>query len=85
MPRVERRKQVRKGSDLLVSAFVEDDETAEGINELHSESYSELQEHSTRPRAERVDPFPRRAGLRGLVRHKRQGRGARTLHERARG
>jgi hypothetical protein len=52
VPRVERHKQVRKGSDLLISAFVEDDETAEGINELHSESYSELREHATCPRAE---------------------------------
>jgi len=45
VPRVELHKQVGKGSDLLISEFVEDEETAEKIDELHSEFYGELQEH----------------------------------------
>jgi HAD superfamily hydrolase (TIGR01509 family) len=45
VPRVELHKQVGKGSDLLISEFVEDDETAEKVDELHSEFYGELQEH----------------------------------------
>jgi HAD superfamily hydrolase (TIGR01509 family) len=45
VPRVELHKQVGKGSDLLISGFVEDRETAEKIDELHSEFYGELQEH----------------------------------------
>jgi HAD superfamily hydrolase (TIGR01509 family) len=45
VPRVKLHKQVGKGSDLLISEFVEDDETAKKIDELHSEFYGELQEH----------------------------------------
>ena len=45
VPRVQLHKQVGKGSDLLIREFVEDEETAEKIDELHSEFYGELQEH----------------------------------------
>ncbi|MDP8949653.1 MAG: HAD family hydrolase, partial [Actinomycetota bacterium] len=45
VPRVKLHKQVGKGSDLLVGEFVEDEEAAEKIDELHSEFYGELQEH----------------------------------------
>jgi HAD superfamily hydrolase (TIGR01509 family) len=45
VPRVELHKQVGKGSDLLISEFVEDEETADKIDELHSEFYGKLQEH----------------------------------------
>jgi HAD superfamily hydrolase (TIGR01509 family) len=43
--RVELHKQVGKGSDLLISEFIEDEGTAEKIDELHSEFYGELQEY----------------------------------------
>ena len=45
VPRVELHKQVGKGSDLLIGEFVEDEEMAAKIDELHSEFYGELQEH----------------------------------------
>ncbi len=45
VPRVELHRQVGKGSDLLIGEFVEDEEVAEKIDELHSEYYAELQEH----------------------------------------
>jgi HAD superfamily hydrolase (TIGR01509 family) len=45
VPRVELHKQIGKGSDLLIGEFVEDGETTEKIDELHSEFYGELQEH----------------------------------------
>ncbi len=45
VPRVLLHRQVGKGSDLLISEFVEDKVTAERIDELHSEFYAELQEH----------------------------------------
>jgi HAD superfamily hydrolase (TIGR01509 family) len=45
VPRVELHRQVGKGSDLLIDEFVEDREVAEKIDELHSEFYTELQEH----------------------------------------
>jgi HAD superfamily hydrolase (TIGR01509 family) len=45
VPRVELHKQVGKGSDLLIGEFVEDEESAERIDELHSEFYGELQEY----------------------------------------
>ena len=45
VPRVELHKQVGKGSNLLIREFVEDEETAERIDELHSKFYGELQEH----------------------------------------
>lgn len=37
-------KQIGKGSDQLIKEFVEDEETAEKVNELHGEYYSKLQE-----------------------------------------
>ena len=43
VPRVEIHKQVGKGADLLIQEFVEDEEKAEKIDELHSEFYGELQ------------------------------------------
>jgi HAD superfamily hydrolase (TIGR01509 family) len=45
VPRVELHKQIGKGSDLLISEFVEDGETAEKIDELHGELYLEMQGH----------------------------------------
>ena len=45
VPRVELHRQVGKGSDLLIAEFVDDEETAQKIDELHSEYYAELQEH----------------------------------------
>jgi HAD superfamily hydrolase (TIGR01509 family) len=45
VPRVQLHKQIGKGSDLLIGEFVGDEETAEKIDELHSEYYGELQEH----------------------------------------
>ena len=48
VPRVELHKQIGKGSDLLIGEFVEDEETAGRIDELHSELYGKLQEHGHR-------------------------------------
>jgi HAD superfamily hydrolase (TIGR01509 family) len=45
VPRAELHKQVGKGSNLLISEFVDDEEIAERIDELHSEFYAELQEY----------------------------------------
>ncbi len=45
VPRVKLHRQVGKGSDLLIAEFVDDEETAQRIDELHSEFYAELQEH----------------------------------------
>jgi HAD superfamily hydrolase (TIGR01509 family) len=45
VPRVQLHKQVGKGSNLLIREFVDDEETAGKIDELHSEYYGELQEH----------------------------------------
>jgi HAD superfamily hydrolase (TIGR01509 family) len=45
VPRALLHRQVGKGSDLLISEFVEDKEAAEKIDELHSKFYAELQEH----------------------------------------
>ena len=45
VPRVRLHKQVGKGSGLLISEFVEGEETAEKIQDLHSEFYGELQEY----------------------------------------
>src|SRR3712207_5527857 len=45
VPRVQLHKQIGKGADLLIGEFVEDEETAEKVDELHSEYYGELQEH----------------------------------------
>ena len=43
VPRAELHKQVGKGSDLLIQEFVDDEEVAGKIDELHSEFYAELQ------------------------------------------
>ena len=43
VPRVEIHKQIGRGSDQLISQFVEDEEVAERVNELHSELYSGFQ------------------------------------------
>src|SRR5918992_3988188 len=45
VPRVELHRQIGKGSDLLIGEFVENEEMAAKIDELHSEFYGELQEH----------------------------------------
>jgi HAD superfamily hydrolase (TIGR01509 family) len=45
IPRARLHKQIGKGSGLLIREFVEDEETEERIDELHSEIYAELQEY----------------------------------------
>ncbi len=45
VPRVQLHKQVGKGSELFIAEFADDEETAQKIDELHSEFYGELQEH----------------------------------------
>ncbi len=45
IPRVKIHKEVGKGSGLLIQEFVDDEETIEKIEGLHSEIYGELQEH----------------------------------------
>ena len=45
IPRVKLHKQVGKGSGLLIREFVEDEETVEKVEGLHSEFYGELQGH----------------------------------------
>ena len=45
IPRVKSHKEVGKGSGLLIREFVDDEETVEKIEGLHSEIYGELQEH----------------------------------------
>jgi HAD superfamily hydrolase (TIGR01509 family) len=45
MPRVRLHKEVGKGAGLLIREFVEDEETVEKIQDLHSEYYDGLQEY----------------------------------------
>ena len=45
MPRVRLHKEVGKGAGLLIREFVDDEETVEKIQDLHSEFYGELQEY----------------------------------------
>jgi HAD superfamily hydrolase (TIGR01509 family) len=45
VPRVRLHKEVGKGAGLLIREFVEDEETVEKIQDLHSEFYGELQEY----------------------------------------
>ena len=45
MPRVRLHKEVGKGAGLLIREFVEDEETVERIQDLHSEFYDGLQEY----------------------------------------
>jgi HAD superfamily hydrolase (TIGR01509 family) len=45
VPRARLHTQIGKGSNLLIREFVEDEETEERIDELHSELYAELQEY----------------------------------------
>ena len=45
VPRVQIHKQIGKGSTLLIKEFVEDEESVQRIEELHSELYGELQKH----------------------------------------
>ena len=45
VPRVRLHKEVGKGAELLIREFVEDEETIEKIQDLHSEFYGELQEY----------------------------------------
>jgi HAD superfamily hydrolase (TIGR01509 family) len=45
LPRVRLHKEVGKGAGLLIREFVEDEETVEKVQDLHSEFYAELQEY----------------------------------------
>jgi HAD superfamily hydrolase (TIGR01509 family) len=45
VPRVKLHREVGKGAELLIHRFVDDDETAEEIQNLHSEFYETLQEY----------------------------------------
>src|ERR671921_1312546 len=45
VPRVRLHKEVGKGAGLLIHEFVDDEETVEEIQNLHSEFYGELQEY----------------------------------------
>ena len=45
VPRVKLHREVGKGAELLIRKFVDDDETVEKIQDLHSEFYEELQQH----------------------------------------
>src|ERR687890_126902 len=45
VPRVRLHKEVGKGAGLLIQEFVEDEETVEEVQNLHSEFYERLQEH----------------------------------------
>jgi HAD superfamily hydrolase (TIGR01509 family) len=45
VPRVELHRQIGKGSEFLIREFVDDDETVEKIQALHSEYFADLQEH----------------------------------------
>ena len=45
VPRVKLHKEIGKGAGLLIEEFVDDEETIEKIQDLHSEFYEELQEY----------------------------------------
>ncbi len=45
VPRVKLHREVGKGAELLIREFVDDAETVEKIQDLHSEFYEELQQH----------------------------------------
>jgi HAD superfamily hydrolase (TIGR01509 family) len=45
VPRVKLHKEVGKGAGLLIEEFIDDEETVEKIQDLHSEYYEELQEY----------------------------------------
>src|SRR3954470_11973456 len=45
VPRVKLHREVGKGAELLIREFVDDDETVEEIQNLHSEFYEGLQEY----------------------------------------
>jgi len=63
VPRAWLHRQVGKGSDLLINEFVEDEETAERVDELHSEFYAELQEYGhPLPGAKELIPSLRKRG-----------------------
>ena len=85
VPRVRLHKQIGKGAGLLIREFVDDEETEEKIQNLHSEYLRGAA--GVRPPAsggEGVDLLAQRTRLRGLVRHQRQRRRAGTPHARAR-
>ena len=44
-PRAEIHKQIGRGSDRLIREFVEDEDAAEKVDELHREIYGDMQEH----------------------------------------
>jgi len=45
VPRVKLHKEVGKGAGLLIEEFIDDEETVEKIQDLHSEFYEKLQEY----------------------------------------
>jgi HAD superfamily hydrolase (TIGR01509 family) len=45
VPRVKLHKEIGKGAGLLIHEFVDDEETVEEVQNLHSEVYEELQEY----------------------------------------
>ena len=45
VPRVELHRQIGKGSEFLIREFVDDDETVEKIQALHSDYFADLQQH----------------------------------------
>lgn len=45
-PRVEIHPKIGKGSSLLISEFVDDEETADRVDELHTKYYSDLQKYA---------------------------------------
>lgn len=46
VPRVKIHRQIGKGSDQLIEEFIEDEEAIEKVEELHSEIYMDMQQHS---------------------------------------
>lgn len=47
-PRAEVHRRIGMGSDMLISEFVEDEEAAERVGELHGEIYMDLQQYAQR-------------------------------------
>ena len=46
VPRAEVHRRIGKGSDLLISEFVDDEAAAERVDELHAEIYMDLQQYA---------------------------------------
>jgi beta-phosphoglucomutase-like phosphatase (HAD superfamily) len=73
-PRSRIHHEVGKGSDKLIPMFVEDDQKAERVSELHSENYAQPAARAWAPAAWRkgAHSLVGRPGLRGLAGHQRQ-------------